>query len=170
MSLRRAHRREFSEFRKMQQVRNFINQNPLLFVSGMEFEVPRILHEFRVYAPNYTGLSPEDVINAHTSHTNKRSQWQNRFNRVLAQRGMYMSKKYKHNLWEIRTDDRVQAKIQALTTDARRNRARSNELRNGFTSFHNTWRDVSDRTLRRIVESGNPADWASTDYVDPDIT
>lgn len=170
MALRRARQAEFSEFQKMQQVRNFIERNPMLFISGMEFNVDTILHEFRVFQPDYNGLAPDAIIAAHTSHTNKRCQWQNRFNRVLAQRGMYMAKRYQQNLWSIRDDEGVEAKIASFTRDSRRQRARSTELRNGFASDHNTYRNVPDQTLRHIVEGGNPADWSGTDYVDPDVT
>lgn len=170
MALRRARRGEFSEYQKMQQVRNFIDRNPMLFVADMEFDINVILHEFRVFEPNYATLTPERIIAAHQSHVNKRGQWQNRFNRVLAQRGMYMTKKYKQDLWHIRNDDEVQEKIQAFIRDSRRTRARSNELRNGMMQHHNIYRHVPDTTLRTIIENGNLADWSSTDYVDPDVT
>lgn len=170
MALRRARRGEFAEFQKMQEVRNFIDRNPMLFIADMEFSVDTILHHFRVFRPDYTSLSPDQIITAHASHTNKRSQWQNRFNRILAQRGMYMAKKYNHDLWTIKSDEGVQEKINSFTRDSRRNRARSNELRRGFTGYHNTYVQVPDNVLREIVESGNPADWSHTDYVDPDIT
>lgn len=170
MSLRRARRGEFSEYQKMKQVRNFIDQNLLLFVADMEFNINTILHQFRVFEPDYSVLTPDQIITAHQSYVNKRCQWQNRFNRILAQRGMYMTKKYKQNLWHIRNDEEVQSKIRSFSTDSRRKRARSNELRNGFTGHHNTYRHVPNTALRTIVENGNPADWSGTDYVDPDVT
>lgn len=170
MALRRAKRGEFAEFQKMKQVRDYIDQNPMLFVADMEFDVNLILHRFRVFEPNYATLTPEQIITAHASHSNKRCQWQNRFNRVLAQRGMYMTKRYKENLFHIRNDEEVQSKIQAFSRDSRRKRARGNELRNGFSGYHNTYVQVPNNVLREIVENGNPADWSNTDYVDPDRT
>jgi len=170
MALRRARRAEFSEFQKMKQVRDFIDNNPELFVREAEFAVNTVLHHFRLFAPSYEGLTPEQIITAHQSYTNKRCQWQNRFNRVLAQRGMYMTKKYNSDHWHIKTNREVEAKIQGFMDDSRRNRARSTELRRGFNSHHNVYRHVPNGTLRQIVENSNPADWSGWSYVDPDVT
>jgi hypothetical protein len=171
MSLRRARQAEFSEFQKMQQVRNFIESSPLLFISGVEFDLNIILSEFNVSEPDYTGMTPTEVISAHSTYLNKRNQWQNRFNRVLAQRGMYMAKRYNHNVWRIKDNQEVTEKIQSFSRDSLRNRVRGNELRRGFAGFHNRYTaSVPDTTLQRIVANGDPADWSGTDFVDPETT
>jgi len=170
MALKRAKEKDFAKFIKMQQVRNFIEQNPMLFLSGMEFTIRTIIDAFNIVEPDFTNMSPEEIISAHQSYTNKRCQWQNRFNRVLAQRGMYMTKRYQHDLWLIRDDEGVQKKITTLHTDAKRSGSRSRELRRGFSRYKNTYRHVPDSALRMIVESGDPANWHNSDYVDSNRT
>jgi len=151
MSLKRANRKEFSEYRKLMEVRNYITSCQGVFVAGNEINTDTIFAHFNLAEPDYTDLNAEQVITRYNSYCAKRSKLTKRFNDVLAQFGMHLRKKADEDVWVIKTNERVEARIERLYNNSLEVQREGITLETGYEIHGNAYTRVSNPVLKRIA-------------------
>lgn len=167
--MRRARTQEFAEVRKLKEVKRFINHNRNLFRLGAQFGEDRILDHFDVPQPDYTDCTPQEVISKNNTYISRRCEWQNRFNRLLAQSGLYMSKKHGEPIWSIKTLPQARQKVDSFRIDASRKVARANELEAGIENRAGAYspRTITNNVIERIAATA-PSNWGNSDWAGTD--
>jgi len=149
--LQRAPRSAFAEYQKLLAVREYIQTNRSLFVEGGEINLTDVLAHFNIQEPDYLSLHPSNVITAYNRFVAKRGQLTRRFNNILAERGMYLRKKPNEDAWLLRSNIRVEDRIDRLYATADRTDEIAGTLETGYTDFGNRYSRVPNGVLKRIA-------------------
>lgn len=151
MRLTRAQQSAFAEYQKLAAIRNYITENATDFTAGNEVHTDAIFQAFELAEPTYAGMTPQETIKTYNKWVSKRTTLTKRFNRILAERGMYIKKKHNANYWCIKTNDRVEAKIERLYATSQNNQYEGMTLERGYEAHKNNYGRVSNTTLKRIA-------------------
>lgn len=128
------------------QVRNFIDANRKLFKQDKEFKQEDIMSVFGVQEPDFSQMNSAEIMRASQSFQLQKLAAQTKVNRVLAQRGLYMSQ-YKTTNYRIKTASQTVAKVSAYQTAANQKLARRVELQAGITRAGSKWSRVKNSEL-----------------------
>ena len=137
-----------AEYARFLLVKKYIQSNKKYFSVGKQLGADKVMADFGVALPRFNGTTQQNLTRALT-FSRTRSSWQNRFNRVLAQRGLYMSQS--KNIFYIKTKAATKKKVKTLLVDAARKTARSTELDKGVKQYNCIYSKVKKAELIRIV-------------------
>ena len=116
----------------LEAIKSYIYTNRAMFQAGNEVQIQPILDAYGLQEPTYSS-NPEETISQYKSWTLQVLTWQNRFNRILAQRGLYMSRK--GNSWVLKSPHQTADKVKSFKVRSQRSMARHVELKQGITRF-----------------------------------
>ena len=128
-------------------IRDFIQLNLHLFKPTNKFSANLITDPFNIPAPDTTG-HPAEIILSVQRFTRRKANLQNQFNRVLAQRGLYMSSKGSN--FYIKSFEETKAKVASFYSDAERKRFRGSELATGLVKHKCKYTHVTNSELAKI--------------------
>lgn len=142
--------KDTAEYARLLVVRNYIQNNKQHFQLDTIVPTPSLLKALGVSKPKFKGMDADQIIAASLSYGRERSAWQTRFNRILAQRGLYMS--YKHGTFRIKTRKQTVEKVASLRLTAERRIARANELALGIKNYNGVYSKVKAPVLVQIAK------------------
>lgn len=153
-----------AEYLKFLLAKNYVNNNKKLFKPGNEFLVSDFTDAFGIVHPNIKGTEDE-VVSAVLTYNRKRTEWQNRVNRILAQRGLYVSLRV--GKMYVKSKPETIEKVESFYVDAERKNARGDELAHGIIKYGSKYSPkVTDKEVKAIVlnlkgnpSGGNPDSW-----------
>ena len=151
MRLTRAQQSRFNEYQKLLAIRNYITANARQFVAGNEVHTTAIFKEFDIVEPSYEGLTPREIISSNRAFENKRTKFTKRFNKILAERGMFIKKKTNEDYWCIQTNEKVIDKIERIYNVSRNTQRDALTLEVGYENHGNSYSRVPNATLKRIA-------------------
>ncbi len=80
-------------------------------------------------------MTPIQIVRAHNLHKNRILGWQNRVNRLLGSRGLYMSISWKTNEYFLRSKAATEHKVVGYRRDSFRKMARGEALQRGLNNY-----------------------------------
>lgn len=128
------------------QVRNLIDTNRKLFKPGTEFPDTAIMAWFGIAQPNFDTMNQAQVIRTAQTFQLQKVSAQTTVNRVLAQRGLYMSQ-HKTVNYKVKTADQTVAKVSAYSTASMQKASRGKELDVGVKAYKSKWSRVKNSEL-----------------------
>ena len=131
---------------QLRTTRDFINTNRSAFKQGATISEDTILEEFNLTKPDFTGMNYDQTLHAAQKIQMQKVAAQNKINRVLAQRGLYMAQ-HERTSYVIKTAKGVEAKIKAFGQAANRKIARQTELDLGYKAHNAKWSRVKNTEL-----------------------
>jgi len=141
------------EYQRFVLARDFIHDNKDNFKAGARIPQSTVADHFGIPFPNVTakGLSQTEIAQKIRAYDCARLAWSCRINRILAQRGLYMTAQGgKGTHYCISTKKQAKAKVLSFKIDAERKLARANELQTGITKYKSVYGKVSDAKLAVI--------------------
>ena len=137
------------EYARFLEVRKVIQDNKKYFVPGVQIPSHIILTPLGIKQPNFKGLSEAETLAEALSFGRIRSSWLTRFNRILAQRGLYMSQS--KGTFYIKTKAKTADRVQSFIIEARGRAARAAELQEGITNYGSKYSKVKAPVIAKIV-------------------
>lgn len=145
---------------RLQMIRNYIDANKKTFKAGNTVNTKELNQLFGITlsAIYEKGMKPSDIVAAYKKHHNQQRAWQNRINRLLARRGLYLS--MRGETYTLKTKVQTLQKVTGFLTDAARKKARSFELKQGILNYGSKYSHVTDEEIMTIwkaaVEKNRP--------------
>lgn len=127
--------------------RDFINNNRSLFVLGNTFSESLITSACAITPPNYAGVTYQQGMQATVTYQCEKVRAQNKVNRILAIRGLYMSQSNRGLTYTIKTLPGSKRKVKTFAIDASRKAFRGIELDRGVKAHKGIWKHVANHKL-----------------------
>lgn len=131
------------EYQRMDYLASWMNKNKKLVVAGTEIPGATMTKLFNTSKPVYgKNEKPDSIIAAYKRHKSQMVAWQNRFNRLLAQRGLYMSIKSDggSDRYVFKTKDECRLKVVGFYNDASKKEARGKVLSEGIDTHESVFK------------------------------
>ncbi len=137
-----------AEFKRLLRIRDYIGRNRKKFIVEAVFSATKTLEDFEIELPPLKGTKNQ-IMKQANKYSRQRSAWQNRTNRILAQRGLYLSQHNQYFL--IKSKKQTVKKLNLFKIDAERKMARRAELAIGIKTYGSVYSKVKKSELVEIV-------------------
>lgn len=146
--------KDTAEYSKFLLARAFTEEYSHLMYQEATFEHYLLSDFFSIDRPltSHPGASEHsDIVIMHSVRVfdRKRSEWQNRVNRILAQRGLYLTSN--KGRYYIKNKPQTKTKIAQFLQDAAHKTLRSRELKKGLKKYDGVYSRVTDAEILKIV-------------------
>lgn len=131
------------------QVRNLIQSNTKMFKQEAQFPDTAIMAWFEIEQPDFTSMNSAEIVRASQTFQLQKVSAQTKVNRVLAQRGLYMSQ-HKSVNYRIKTAVQTASKVKSYSIASAQKASRGRELNAGVTAFKSKWSRVKNSELPHV--------------------
>ena len=133
----------FTNRQRFDELAAYINANEASFTAGNPAPMDTILHILGLQRPVTYSVDYRTTIKQAKQFEGSLRRWQNKINRLLAYRGLYMSMSLEDDAFWLKSEVKTVKKVQGFYKDSMQKARRGNQLGHGVVSYRSAIAGVS---------------------------
>jgi hypothetical protein len=154
MAIKRVER-SLSGMVKFKELADYLNANKKTVEAGKAAPMAQILKILEIERPVENAADYRTTIKEAKAYESKVRYWQNKINRLIAYRGLYMSISFHNDYFFFKTKEESAQKVESLYRDSRTKMVRGVQLSHGIVNYRSAFTTAFNNQEIVAAYSGN---------------